>query len=330
MKTISSLKRLFIIFVICALISGTAASAADLQDIAETVQTIKMKSGIPISENMEFVTYKNVAYCGEFSAYDPEGEPMTFQLVDKPARGAVTLAADGTSEFLYTPYENKTGKDSFTYIAIDASGNASEEATVKIKIEKADTKVYYADMLDHPAHNSAIKLAEEGIFVGSCMNGEYYFHPDLPVSRSEFLALAMSTLGLEKLDGVTTTGFYDDEAIAVWAKPYVSSALRSGVIQGTVTSTGAIIFGDEDSVSAADAALIVDNLLSVSDVPIETASINLEPVPVWACQAAVNLESVGILKADADGTLLLDHDLTRADAAQMLACALNVLQSRSD
>ena len=51
------------------------------------------------------------------------------------------MPEDGSSEFVYTPYENKTGKDSFTYVAVDAVGNSSDPATVKIKIEKPNTKV---------------------------------------------------------------------------------------------------------------------------------------------------------------------------------------------
>ena len=40
---------------------------------------------------------------------DPEGDLLTYHVVKKPARGAVTVQEDGT--FVYTPYENKTGKD---------------------------------------------------------------------------------------------------------------------------------------------------------------------------------------------------------------------------
>ena len=38
---------------------------------------------------------------------DPEGDLLTFQLISKPARGAVTQAEDGSAAFTYTPYENK-------------------------------------------------------------------------------------------------------------------------------------------------------------------------------------------------------------------------------
>ena len=101
------------------------------------------------------------------------------------------LSEDGSAQFVYTPYENKTGKDSFTYVAIDSAGNTSPEAKVTIQIDKPDTKVDYADLDGSPAHKAALRLAEEGIFVGEYRNGQYFFDPDQTVSRAEFLSLAM-------------------------------------------------------------------------------------------------------------------------------------------
>ena len=204
------------------------------EDVSVGLYLLTAANTAPVAEDITFTTYKNVAYTGQLSAVDPEGDLLTFQLVDKPARGAVTMPEDGSNQFVYTPYENKTGKDSFTYVAIDAVGNTSQPATVTLRIEKPDTKVTYADMAGHPAYNAALTLAAEGIYVGAKLDESYFFHPDTPVSRSEFLAMAMTTVGLDALEGVTATGFWDDETIAVWAKPYVSSALKSGAVQGTV------------------------------------------------------------------------------------------------
>ena len=61
-------------------------------------------------------------------------------------------------------------------------------------------------MEGNPAHKASIRLAEEGIFVGSYVNGSYFFDPDQPVSRAEFLTMAMAATGLEPLEDVTLTG----------------------------------------------------------------------------------------------------------------------------
>ena len=47
-----------------------------------------------------------------------------------------------------------------------------------------------------------------------------------------------------------------------------------------------------------------------------------------AYQAAVNLETVGVIRADATGSLSLNRGLTRAEAAEMLCGALEVLDAR--
>ncbi len=289
---------------------------------------LNAENNSPMAENLEFSTYKNVAYTGQFTAIDPEGDLITFQLVDKPARGSVKMPEEGSAEFIYTPYENKTGKDSFTFVAVDSVGNISTEATVKIVIEKPSTKVMYADMNGHPAYNAAIKLAEKGIYIGASMDGAYYFQPDQLVSKSEFLALAMSVVGLEELEGVTTTGFQDDSMIATWAKPYVASALKSGMIQGSVTSDGSVVFGGGQYITEAEAAVLLDRMLVVTDIAIETWAASVSHVPAWASQSVVNLETVGVLQTDATGTLQLKETLTRADAAQLLAAAMNVIESR--
>lgn len=300
------------------------------EDVTVGLYLLTAENHPPVAENLTFTTYKNVAYTGRFSAVDPEGDLLTFQLVDKPARGAITLPEDGSSEFVYTPYENKTGKDTFTYVAIDSVGNVSEEATVSLKIEKPSTKVTYADMAGHPAYNAAIRLAEEGIYVGASMDGAYYFQPDLPVTRSEFLALAMSTVGLDALEGITSTGFFDDEAIATWAKPYVSSALKAGAIQGTLAEGGQVLFQGENTITAAEAAVLLNRLLNVTDISADAWSGNASSVPTWASQAAMNLETVGVLQTDAAGVLTLSDGLTRADTVQMLAAALGVLDARKE
>lgn len=288
------------------------------------------ENNAPIAENIQFTTYKDVAYTGIFAAVDPEGDLLTFQLVDKPARGAVTLSEDGTGTFVYTPYEGKTGKDSFTYVAVDAVGNRSGEAKVTLRIEKPSTTVTYADMKGHPACSAAIRLAEEKLLVGQQVSGQYFFQPDAPVSRSEFLSLAMNVAGVEPMENITTTGFFDDSAIPVWAKGYAASALKAGVIQGQVSETGDIVFNADSQITRAEAAVILNQVLAVSDAAAVGSYADGDTAPAWAYQAAVNLETVGVLSTDSAGALALEDTVDRAEAAQMLCAAMDVLEARRD
>ncbi len=290
-----------------------------------TIYLLDKENNPPVARNMELTTYKNVAITGYFDAVDGEGDTLTFQLTSTPARGSVTLAEDGSSQFVYTPYENKTGSDSFTYVAIDPAGNTSPEAKVSLRIDKPDTKVTYSDLEDHPIQKSAIRLAEEGIYVGRYVDGRYFFDPDQTVTRAQFLTMAMSVAGLEDLEGVTLTGFSDDDAIPTWAKGAVSAALKAGVVQGSRNESGAPIFGAEDSISRAEAAVMLDNLLDITDVPVAVFS---PDEGHWAAQAAANLSASGIIRADAAGTVQLADTLTMADAAEMLDGALDMVEAR--
>src|SRR5204862_8198 len=50
---------------------------------------------------------------------DPEGQPLTAQLVSGPAHGTLALNANGS--FTYTPAANYNGPDAFTYKANDGA-----------------------------------------------------------------------------------------------------------------------------------------------------------------------------------------------------------------
>ena len=280
----------------------------------------------PIARNMELTTYRDVALTGYLDAVDNQGDELTFQLTDTPARGSVELAEDGSARFVYTPYENKTGKDTFTYVAVDSQGNTSSPAEVTIHIEKPDTTVFYADLEGRPAHKAAIRLAEEDILVGRQVGDQYFFDPDAQVSRWEFLTLAMETAGLEPLEQVSLTGFADDGDIPTWSKGWISSALQAGVIQGSRDEVGAPIFQADQAVTQGEAMVMLDQLLQVSDVPLEVFAPE-EQQSHWASQAAANLSACGVTTLE---TPALGDALTRGEAAQLLDGALDVMAQRED
>lgn len=304
------------------------SSAQDSKPTTVTISLLQKENETPIARNMELSTYKNIAITGYFDAVDNEGDPLSFQLMSSPARGAVTVAEDGSSQFVYTPYENKTGRDTFTYVAIDPAGNISSEASVTISIEKANTQVTYSDMDGHSAHKAAIRLAEEGIYVGQYWGGKYFFDANAPVSRAQFLSLAMAVSGLKPLEGVTMTGFYDDEAIPTWAKGSVSAALKAGVIQGSKNSEGAPVFGADTPVTWGEASVMLDQMLNITDVPVEVFS--SEENSHWATQAAVNLAVSGVIHSESTHPSALGTPLTRGEAAQLLDGALDLLDARKD
>jgi VCBS repeat-containing protein len=60
------------------------------------------------------------AVAGTIEANDPEGDPITFSLLDGPVNGAAVVRENGT--FSYVPEGNFEGTDGFTYLASDGKG----------------------------------------------------------------------------------------------------------------------------------------------------------------------------------------------------------------
>ena len=294
-----------------------------------TLYLLDQQNHPPIARNMELSTYRNVAITGYFDAVDAEGDVLTFQLTSTPARGAVTLAEDGSSQFVYTPYENKTGRDAFTYVVCDTAGNTSPEATVTVHISRPDTKVTYADLQGSAAHKAAIRLAEAGLYVGRQVGGQYLFEEDAPVTRGEFITMAVSAAGAEPLTQVSMTGFYDDGDIPTWAKGAVSAALMAGAVQGSRDEMGAPVFCPEQPVTLGEATVMLDRLLAVSDVPAQVFAPE-GGAAHWAGQAAANLAAVGVMRTESTAPAALSQAMTRGEAAQLLDGALDLMAARQE
>ena len=181
----------------------------------------------PVAEDLEFTTFRDVMISGNLVATDPDGDLFEFQLIREPRRGQIELDTS-TGEFSYTP-DTRRRRDTFTYVAVDAYGNISKEATVTINISRQSSSVSYVDMHGHSAHVSALTLAENNIFIGEQIGERHFFNPDSTVSRGEFLTMVMRMGETELITGVTRTSFVDDHAIADWLRPYVATAVYAEI-----------------------------------------------------------------------------------------------------
>lgn len=280
----------------------------------------------PIADDLELTTFRGVDVSGALTATDPEGDLFEFQLVRSPRKGEVALD-QSTGRFTYAPNENARGRDHFTYVAIDAQGNISPEATVRFRIERQSRQVSYADMDGHPAHLSALSLAEQGLFVGEQVGARYFFNPTAPVRRGEFLAMSMQLADTELLTGVVRTGFDDDEEIDDWLKPYVSTAVLGGVVQGFRAPNQDLVFGAENYITLNEAAVMLSHILELDYVPVSGNLQTALIAPDWARQAKANLIAENIIPLSYPG--VQQRPLTRADVADMLFGAMYVLEGRA-
>lgn len=277
-------------------------------------------SSAPVAENLELTTYRCVSVGGQLAAVDPEGDVVKFEITTAPSKGELEVSDDGS--FVYTPLEGKKGKDYFGYRAIDSDGNVSQEATVIIRIEKQKTTISYTDLEGSGSQYAAITLAENDVFVAECLGGTYLFDAEREVTRAEFLAMCMKVADKQLLSGVKSTGFLDDDDIADWAKPYVSTALMTGVISGVSQTSGAVFYPN-DAISYSEAAVILNNVLGVANV--STTSTIVDVAPVWAYQAVANMNACNVLPST---TTNMSASLSREDAAELLTNAMELIRNR--
>ena len=303
---------------LCLMVLCCTAAAVEVETLSIT-PVLSPENLSPIAENLTLKTYRSVSVGGEFRAVDADGDALSFRIVSQPEKGTLTLTDGG---FVYTPAKGKRGKDEFRYIAVDEAGNYSEDALVTIRIEKQDSKLHYADLQGCPVEYAAIRLSEEGIYTGSHIGGNYCFSPDESISRGEFLALCSELIGLQPLEGITRTGFYDDDEIELWLKPYVSAALLEGSIQGSSSEDGHIRFAASRAITNAEAAVMLNRFLKLTDTTAAAPAL-ADSVPFWAAQAVSNLSACDISSAS-DSAL----PLTRGSAALLLSSALDVLENR--
>lgn len=276
------------------------------------------EDGAPIAENMELSTYRGVCMEGQLHATDPEGDAIvSYQLATPPVKGEVTINTDGS--FVYTPKENKRGKDYFGYTATDANGNVSQEATVIISLRKQKTNVTYSDLTRSGTHYDALRLAEEAVFVGEQIGGQYVFSPNTMISRGEFLSMCIALSDSPVLSGVTDTGFTDDSSIPDWQKNYIATARMNGGI-AAISETGSTNFDATSPITCAQAAVMVDSIFSLSKVSAAT----LIDAPDWAAQSVANLIACDVLPKDCDTAQYLNRELT----AEMLSGVMDVLNHR--
>lgn len=276
-----------------------------------TTMTISIKGkqdNAPVAEDFALETYKNLPITGALKVSDPEEKVLSYTITRQPKRGSVTVHDDGSFE--YTPKKNKVGVDSFVFTATDPAGNVSREATVTIRILKPTDATQYTDTVGSKCRFAAEWMKNTGLFVGEQIGGEYCFRENMPVSRGEFLAMAIKVLGIPVEGNATNTGYTDE--VPNWLKPYLAAALRSGMTAGLpAAETG--VFGADEAITGGEAAVMLQNAMDLAVSTVADTAVNgkEDAAPHWAASAVAAMSDNGI-------DLSMTDTLTRGQVAILL------------
>ncbi|GAA4357663.1 Ig-like domain-containing protein [Kangiella marina] len=90
----------------------------------------------PVASKLSIMTVTDTPVMEQLEADDPDGDALTFTVINQPQSGTVELSSDGS--FTYTPDNEFTGTDLFTFVASDGEFNSATtevDITVNVKQE---------------------------------------------------------------------------------------------------------------------------------------------------------------------------------------------------
>src|SRR5829696_5086133 len=112
---------------------------AQQEEEADEAQTSQLEEESPITEPIaqdgSVTTSENKQLNIKLNANDEDGDNLSVTIIDDPSNGQLGNVNPSTNTVTYTPDENYSGEDNFTFIVNDGTSD-SNEATVSIMVEE--------------------------------------------------------------------------------------------------------------------------------------------------------------------------------------------------
>ncbi len=165
------------------------------------------------------------------------------------------------------------------------------------------------------AVDSIATLKDLGVINGN-ENGD--FVPAGEITRAEFTKMMVVLLGLEITEEAPA---FADCAADAWFAPYVAAAAKAGIING-VSETE---FAPDATITREQACTILGRALGLTDAEVEAAFTDAGEISDYAESFVAALAKLGIINGYEDGSFAPANNITRAEAAKILAGALGVI-----
>ncbi len=192
---------------------------------------------------------------------------------------------------------------------------AAEKYTKKYRNE-LDEGVNFPDIVGHWAEKDMRQLASKGILEGS----DGLMYPEQSVTKAEFLAMLMRTLGIKETE---LKDFFKDVDENSWFKGIVQTAYTKGYI----TDTNGYILPNKKLVRE-DMAVILMKMLPALKAG-ETVSFNdISSVSEGARSAVELVSSAKLINGYPDGTFMPAAQCTRAQAAAIIIRILSLEEAQ--
>ncbi|OCT14566.1 hypothetical protein A8709_16980 [Paenibacillus pectinilyticus] len=172
----------------------------------------------------------------------------------------------------------------------------------------------FDDMKAHWAQSDVELLASKGVIQGTAA-GTY--SPDASITRAEFAALLVRTLGLKEAGASDT---FNDVSAGSWYAGSVSAAVQAGLINGFEDAT----FRPNERITREQMAVLMTRAMAFAgaQVPVDLQNLaafaDADQAGAWSREALAQAVHAGIMRGVTDTSLYPRADATRAEAAAML------------
>lgn len=177
----------------------------------------------------------------------------------------------------------------------------------------------FVDLDGHWAAQPVRQLAEKGIISGY---EDYLFRPENKITRAEGAVVMARALSLPEGNSGVLEGFSDAGSLAEWAAGPVASVVEAGLFKGYPEEDGKTAFRPDVTVSRVELAAIVSRVLAQKQGVRQPAAVSFSDqgeVPDWAAAGVAAAVQSGLVKGYPDGTFKPAAEVTRAEAAAVIA-----------
>lgn len=161
---------------------------------------------------------------------------------------------------------------------------------------------------NHWAYADIKALNDKNILSGT---GAGNFEPSRTITREEFVKVMVSALDLTD-EGQMSFGDVDSSS---WYAPYVSRAVKAGLVSGYPNGN----FGVGEGIRRCDMAVILCRALNLTAQNATSAFADDAAIPDYARGYVYAIKNAGIISGDANGNFNPTAYLTRAECARVMA-----------
>ena len=177
----------------------------------------------------------------------------------------------------------------------------------------------FTDMDAHWAKQYVEPLASKLVVNGT---GENRYEPERPVTRAEFAALLVRSLGMDP--DAAASGSFNDLAEGAWYVSSVGAANANGLVKGYNDNS----FRPNQRISRVEMAVMVTRALAAAEANIVLTSgekesmlagfVDVNQIPDWSASSVATAVKAGIINGKGEGRFAPIDDATRAEAATMI------------